>query len=67
MTRREALQNLGTGFGMVGLANMLGAATNIGLPDATPSLDPKAPHFAPTAKQVIFLFPQRRSLASRHL
>ena len=52
MTRREALQKVGTGFGMVGLANALAAEeTSFGA-----SLDPKAPHFAPKAKQVIFLF-----------
>ncbi len=55
MTRREALQNLGTGFGMVGLTNMLEAASISALTD-TPSLTPKAPHFTPKAKQVIFLF-----------
>lgn len=48
MNRRDALVRLTNGFGMVGLAGMLRAETA--------SLAPKAPHFAPKAKQVIFLF-----------
>ena len=52
MTRREALRQTGTGFGMVGLAGLL---ANEARGDAG-SLLPKAPHFAPKAKQVIFLF-----------
>src|SRR5437588_3508650 len=40
MTRREALQTMGAGFGLVGLAN---AAA-------------KGPHFPGKAKRVIFLF-----------
>ncbi|MBI3472199.1 MAG: DUF1501 domain-containing protein [Candidatus Solibacter usitatus] len=44
MNRRELLQQLGCGFGSVGLAGVLeGAAA-------------RAPHFAPKAKQVIFLY-----------
>lgn len=52
MTRRELLKNTGTGFGMVGLAHLLGRQAQA---DAG-SLLPKTPHFAPKAKQVIFLF-----------
>src|SRR3981081_4258295 len=52
MTRRELLKTTGTGFGMVGLANLLAKQA---WADAG-SLAPKAPHFAPKAKQVIFLF-----------
>ncbi|MDQ6698858.1 MAG: DUF1501 domain-containing protein, partial [Acidobacteriota bacterium] len=60
MTRREALLKAGTGFGLVGLANLVseqaGAATaSLNLP-VEASLEPKKPHFAPKAKQVIFLF-----------
>ncbi|PYV37979.1 MAG: DUF1501 domain-containing protein [Acidobacteria bacterium] len=50
MTRREALQLLGNGFGMIGLARVLHAEAS-----RTP-LAPKAPHFAPKAQNVIFLF-----------
>ena len=48
MTRRHLLKTTGTGFGMIGLANLLAA-------DAA-SLNPKTPHHAAKAKQVIFLF-----------
>ena len=56
MTRRDALERLGTGFGMVGLANMLGEhfqseAATVGGPSTTPTLEPKAPHFPAKAKQ----------------
>ena len=50
MTRREALQLLGNGFGMLGLARVLHAEAG-----GTP-LAPKAPHFPPKAQNVIFLF-----------
>ena len=52
MTRREALRKAGSGFGAVGLASLLSneARADVG------GLAPKAPHFAPKAKQVIFLF-----------
>ncbi len=52
MTRRELLATMGTGFGMAGLANVLQASMPV---NANP-LAPKAPHFAPKAKNVIFLF-----------
>lgn len=48
MTRRQLLQTSGTGFGMIGLANLFAAES--------PSLTPKTPHHKPKAKQVIFLF-----------
>ncbi|MDQ6664393.1 MAG: DUF1501 domain-containing protein, partial [Acidobacteriota bacterium] len=53
MTRRELLTTMGTGFGMAGLANVLNAST---MPANSNPLAPKAPHFAPKAKNVIFLF-----------
>ena len=49
MTRREALRWMGNGFGMVGLANVCRF-------DSQGPLAPKAPHFPPRAKRVIFLF-----------
>jgi len=52
MTRRDALRQVGNGFGMVGLASLLGEQ----LQGSSNSLEPKTPHFAPKAKQVIFLF-----------
>lgn len=51
MTRRDLLRTAGNGFGLVGLAGVLADAAR-----AEGSLLPKAPHFAPKAKQVIFLF-----------
>ncbi|MDQ6699625.1 MAG: DUF1501 domain-containing protein [Acidobacteriota bacterium] len=53
MTRRELLTTMGTGFGMAGLANVLNASS---MPANSNPLAPKAPHFAPKAKNVIFLF-----------
>src|SRR6266568_8980207 len=58
MTRREALCKLGSGFGIVGLADLLGSS----LLEATPAsslqnpLAAKAPQFPARAKHVIFLF-----------
>jgi hypothetical protein len=50
---------MGTGFGMAGLAGVLNASRTPGsktLPGAANPMAPKAPHFAPSAKHVIFLF-----------
>jgi len=52
MTRRELLNTIGGGFGAVGLQSVLGAATT----GSGDPLAPKAPHFAPKAKRVIYLF-----------
>ena len=49
MNRRQALQHLGCGFGLLGLAKTLEGATSN-------PLTVKAPHFAPKAKHVIFLY-----------
>lgn len=48
MNRRDALFRMTNGFGAIGLAQLLQAESA--------SLAPKSPHFAPKAKQVIFLF-----------
>ena len=61
LTRRESLQRMGTGMGMLGLAGimasdgrlMAGATADAG---AASPLAVKAPHFAPKAKHVIHLF-----------
>ncbi|HWB98445.1 MAG TPA: DUF1501 domain-containing protein [Bryobacteraceae bacterium] len=50
MTRREALQYMGAGFGTLGLIQQLEAEATRG------PLAVHAPHFAPKAKRVIFLF-----------
>ena len=50
MNRRDALRLMGSGFGTLGLVNLLDA-------EATSSpMAVKAPHFPPKAKRVIFLF-----------
>ena len=65
MTRRDLLRRAGTGFGMLGLAHVMAEggllsaspalAANVGQIAPEP-LDPKPPHFAPRADNVIFLF-----------
>ena len=59
LTRRDVLGRGGMGFGLLGLAGVL--ADDSGLPrargaDALDPLAPKAPQFAPRAKQVVHLF-----------
>ncbi|MDF1743934.1 MAG: DUF1501 domain-containing protein, partial [Gimesia sp.] len=51
LTRREILQKVGGGFGMMSLAGMLAASDA-----ATKKAGSPTPHFAPKAKRVIFLF-----------
>lgn len=48
LTRREALSQLGSGFGAVALASLLRA-------ESRNPFDPKPPHFAAKAKHVIYL------------
>lgn len=55
-SRREMLAKAGAGFGSVGLAAMLGSEAKAAPAPATNPLAPKASHFAPRAKRVIFLF-----------
>jgi hypothetical protein len=61
LNRRQALCKIGGGFGALGLATML-AGEGLLTPTARAAekadnpLAPKAPHFAPRAKRVIFLF-----------
>src|SRR6185295_18347099 len=60
LTRRDFLTRCGVGFGMLGLANLLGAegtAALAGISEAAASpLAPKSPHFLPKAKRVIHIF-----------
>src|SRR5437773_1213872 len=54
MNRRDALRIMGSGFGTVALARMVGRANPaLSLPGP---LAPKQTHFPPRAKQVIYLF-----------
>ncbi|MDG3008222.1 DUF1501 domain-containing protein [Paludisphaera mucosa] len=64
LSRRQAIQRLGTGFGMLGLSAMLDEAGLMGLTAARAStpeaprtpLAPRPPHFAPRAKRVIHIY-----------
>src|SRR5262245_60615891 len=49
LNRRDTLRRIGSGFGLLGLANLMAA-------ESSSPLAPKPPHFAPKAKRVIFLF-----------
>ncbi|HMJ65613.1 MAG TPA: DUF1501 domain-containing protein [Candidatus Binatia bacterium] len=49
-TRRQMLRRMCAGFGMVGLAGILGPESLLA------AASTRAPHFAPRAKRVIFLF-----------
>lgn len=61
MTRRELLRRSGMGFGMLGLAGLLGSEGLLAPPAEAGSslvnpLSPKSPQFTPRAKRVIHLF-----------
>src|ERR1700761_2786654 len=56
-TRRSALQKLGCGFGYLALAGLAAQEKARAGMVANPLL-PKAPHFKPRAKRIIFLFMQ---------
>ncbi|MFM7160939.1 MAG: DUF1501 domain-containing protein, partial [Planctomycetaceae bacterium] len=65
VTRRELLQSSAAGFGSLALAGLLQAGAARANPTDAPSqsgsglmnpLAPRLPHFAPTARRVIFLF-----------
>ncbi|HYG78284.1 MAG TPA: DUF1501 domain-containing protein [Planctomycetota bacterium] len=55
-SRRELLGKLACGFGSLALASMMSNA--YGAEKKAGPLAPKAPHFAPKAKRIIFLFMQ---------
>ena len=56
-TRRQMLRSMAGGFGMVGLAGMLGSrAFASAAPSGLPASMLPKPHFAARAKRVIFLF-----------
>ncbi|WP_422927713.1 DUF1501 domain-containing protein [Singulisphaera sp. PoT] len=59
ITRREAIQRAGTGFGMFGLAALLGAQQQAGANTPAAALNPmspRPPHFAPKVKRVIHIY-----------
>ncbi len=53
-TRRDLLQKVGTGLGVIGLADLLNQDKALG--DSRSPLAPKPAHFAPRAKRIIHLF-----------
>jgi hypothetical protein len=53
MSRRQLLKSASCGFGYLALAGLCASEASAGQDDP---LAPKAPHFAPRAKRVIFLF-----------
>src|SRR5688572_15358456 len=55
-TRREMLRRAGCGFGYVALASLLADTARTATAAEANPLSPKAPHFKPRAKRVIFLF-----------
>jgi hypothetical protein len=55
LSRRALLREAACGFGYLGLAGLLADESLLSASTANP-LEPHAPHFAPRAKRVIFLF-----------
>ena len=53
-SRRYLLQRSACGFGLMGLASLVGQ--NVSAVEPASPLAPKAPHFPARAKRVIFLF-----------
>src|SRR5438445_9667704 len=59
LTRRQLLRRSGMGFGMLGLASVLGSASLTSTAQASTDINPLAPrkpHFPPKARQVVHLF-----------
>ena len=55
VTRRALLRGAAYGFGLFGLSDLLADRTGLAAAAQNP-LAPRAPHFEPRAKRVIFLF-----------
>ena len=59
LNRRQILQQAGSGFGLLALAELLGNATGASespIHATANPLSPRTPHFSPRAKSCIFLF-----------
>ena len=55
-SRRDFLRKAGAGFGMLALADLLGAPPLSAAPTRTDPLAPRPPHYTPKAKAIIWLF-----------
>src|SRR5476649_646535 len=55
-TRRQMLQQTGTGLGLLGLAALMGEANDTTPPDSRNPLAPRPPHFPAKAKHVIHVY-----------
>jgi hypothetical protein len=60
LTRRDLLQRVGTGFGVIGLASLMNDQKMLATPQAAVRsgnpLAPRPGHFAPRAKRIIHVF-----------
>src|SRR5438105_10845274 len=58
LSRRQMLQQMGTGLGLIGLAALLGEAGLAPAANAAPvnPLAPKLPHFSPRARRIIHIY-----------
>lgn len=59
--RRDFLKKAGAGFGLLALADLMGAQESLAVSSGTSSravnpLSPRPPHFAPKAKSILWLF-----------
>lgn len=56
LQRRQFLQTSGSGLGMIALSQLLAGDGKASATQSTGPMEPRAPHFAPTAKNVICVF-----------
>jgi Protein of unknown function (DUF1501) len=56
LTRRQLFGRASTGIGAAALASLLNPALAVAATSASPIARPLTPHFAPTAKRIIYLF-----------
>ncbi|MBM3996882.1 MAG: DUF1501 domain-containing protein [Planctomycetes bacterium] len=56
LTRRDLLQRIGTGFGVIGLASLMNEQNLLATPQAGNPLAPRAGHFPARAKRIIHVF-----------
>ena len=59
LTRRDFFTSAASGLGLLALSSMLQRDGLLAAPAPSDPLAPKAPHFAPRAKNCIFIFTER--------